>query len=189
VKKYEAGDVLYEMKGLRDGYGSKARLALTVTREGDVTLTMEENDPENPDLSIRFNHNASEQTSTPYMAERLARIPRTIFEKEGKWLDDDPDYKVSSLQGNLRIMGRDNSSQGNVRGIIGDGDEGTTMNLYIGGGGDVTIALVTQPTDVQSFRMVEMIFPTSPAGVFYSGTLNELREAARNLISSQTSSS
>jgi len=184
VKKYEAGPLLYEVSGLRDGYGSDFLFGMTVSREGDVWLVLKEKDPDKESLSIQFN-SSQKGTTTPNMAERLARIPRMLFEKEGRWLDDDPDFTVSSLQENLKVRKGDSSSQGHVRGIQGDGEQGTTMNLFIAGTGDVTIELFHQSEDPLSLRTAEMIFP-SHAPTFYSGTLNELREAAREIIKSQT---
>ena len=127
VKKYEAGDILYELKGLKDGYGSDFRLGMTVSRQGDVLLVLEGKDPEES-LGIQFNGSAKE-TKTPNMAGRLARIPRTLLEKDGKWLDDNPDFKVSSTQEDLSITKGDSSFQGYVRGIQGDGEQGTVMSL------------------------------------------------------------
>ncbi len=179
VKKYEAGDILYELKGLKDGYGSDFRLGMTVSRQGDVLLVLEGKDPEES-LGIQFNGSAKE-TKTPNMAGRLARIPRTLLEKDGKWLDDNPDFKVSSTQEDLSITKGDSSFQGYVRGIQGDGEQGTVMSLFIAGTGDTTIELFAQVGAPTFFRRAEMIFP-SHAPTFYSGTLNELREAARDLI-------
>lgn len=184
VKKYEAGPLLYEVQGLRDGYGSDFRLGMTVSQEGDVWLVLKEQDPDKESLSIQFNA-SKKGTKTPNMAERLTRIPRTLFEKEGRWLDDDPEFTVSSLQEKLRIIKRDNSSQGSIHGIQGDGDQDTTMNLFIAETGDLTIQLIQMPTDSLPFRTAEMIFP-SHVSTFYSGTLNEFREAAREIIGSQT---
>lgn len=180
VKKYEAGPLLYKLNGLRDGYGSDFRLGMTVSREGDVCLVFEAQNPKEESLSIQFN-SSGKDTTTPNMAERLARIPRTLFEKEGKWLDDNPDFTVTSLQEGLKIGKGDSSSQGYVRGIRGDGEQGTTMGLLVAATGDTTIELYRGSW---SFNNPQMIFP-SHAPTFYSGTLNELREAAREIIASQ----
>jgi hypothetical protein len=188
VRKYETGGLQYEVKGLRDGYGTNTRLGMVVTRKGDVYLSMDEIDSGRPNISIRFNHTTDGSTMTPYMAERLTRIPRSLFEERGLCLPDEPEFKVDSLQDKLKVVRSDNSLQGFVGGIQGDGDHNTSMNLVVGEEGDVGITLIQLPKGIVGYRSLNMTFPSSPAGAFYSGILHEFREATHDLIFSKNNS-
>lgn len=181
IRRYEYGDIEYEVEGLKDSYGSDHRMNFVVNRDGDVTLSFSE--AENPPLQIEFNDKYS---STPNMAQRFARIARALFENGGERLDEEADSKVSSRHDKLRILrGGDSLNDIHIMGIAGDGEGSVRMNLTVGIYADMTIELVQLPEKGLEYRSLSSIYAASGTGRFHQAVLHELREATREIAVSR----
>jgi len=180
IRRYEYGDIEYEIEGLRDSYGSEHRMNFVVSRDRNVILSFGRAD--NPPLQMQFN---AEKSSTPNMAQRFTRIARALFENGGERLDDEADFKVSSRHENLKILREGNSLNDiHIMGITGDGIGTERMNLTVGRYADLTIELLQLPEGDLDYKLLSLIYAASGTGRFHQAVLHELREATREIARS-----